>query len=127
MDPQTKESLGPLPILFVRYLYVVKMDRPPAAAMKFVNHANMMDGGLMGITAVSMDELNFGHGELKRGQTFVMGQQSNPDKFSCSVLFPAIITEVKKHMVEMERLQLYVQTALLSSPRNQPPTAEDAR
>jgi hypothetical protein len=96
VDPQTKESLGPLPILFVRYLYA-KMDRPPMAAMKFVNHANRMDGGLMGITAASMDEINFGYEELKRGRTFVMGQKSKPGEFHCSVLFPAIITDVKKH------------------------------
>jgi uncharacterized paraquat-inducible protein A len=51
----------------------------------------------MGITVASVDEINFGHDELKRGQTFVGEKKHNPGKFCCSVLFPAIITEVKNH------------------------------
>lgn len=96
IDPQTRENLGPLPLFFLRYLYA-KMGRPPFEAMEFVNHANRVDGGLMGITVASVDEINFGHDELKRGQTFVGEKKHNPGKFCCSVLFPAIITEVKNH------------------------------
>ena len=88
MDPQDKDSLGAIPLFFVRFLRFVGKNAP-REAMKF-------NGGVMGITVASKEELCFGFEELKRCQTF-LDQKFNALKFNSSVLFPIHITEVKSY------------------------------
>ena len=86
-DPQDmSSSLGAPPLFFLRYAYTEVGETPEIA--------NLFKGGIMSITAASLDEINFAHQQLQRG-TSLVGETTTAGKFNNSLLFPTKITEIK--------------------------------
>ncbi|KAL7554943.1 hypothetical protein ACHAWF_018506 [Thalassiosira exigua] len=95
IDPLTNETLGPIPILFVRYLYETRSNGGPSKqASKFIQSALGAGGGIVTIKAASIEEVDFGLVELQRGQSLV-GKSTKAGKFNESVLLPKKINKTK--------------------------------
>lgn len=94
---EDRTSLGPVPLLFVRYFYQTKSDWAGSVRAKAMQRGGAIyehskgGGPFVTIRAASKEEVEFAHKELKRGQQFLghRSQSSNRDgMFEESVLFP---------------------------------------
>jgi len=97
-DPEDKESLGQPPIFAVRYFYEKRMMgskwRPSNVSTSFLR-SSAHNGGLMEVTAASLEEIEFARQELERG-TAMLGKTAREGKFNESLLYPVLITKTKE-------------------------------
>ena len=100
-DPEDKEKLlGPVPIFFVRYLHEAKNKdsprKPSKESVKFITSAMKEGKGVMKISAASVDEINFAHKSLRKGQSMLdAAKNSHVGIFMNSVIIPTQITKTK--------------------------------
>mmetsp|Transcript_14719 Transcript_14719/g.31973 ORF Transcript_14719/g.31973 Transcript_14719/m.31973 type:complete len:317 (+) Transcript_14719:63-1013(+) len=90
VDPARKASLGPIPVLFVRYLYKKESPQewnPTEEVVRWCNGQRIMN-----IVAASTSEIEYALKMLKRGESFLPSAQNASD-FKRSILYPGPVEE----------------------------------